>query len=69
MHGNKNVKCVTFGSPFQTAKQFLTDSVNVIRVIENGEQYVGFNGIRAYCVGNTVCCKLHSDRREKSTEW
>jgi hypothetical protein len=48
---------------------FFSDSVNFTRVIENGEQYVNCNGICAYCVGNTVCCKLHSDRREKRTEW
>ena len=55
--------------PFQIAKGLLSDPVNITRVIENGERYVGCNGIRAYCTGNMACCKLHSDRREKITEW
>ena len=57
------------GSPCQTAEQPLSGSVMFIRVIQNAEQWVRYNRIRAYCMGNTVCCKLHCDRREKSTEW
>jgi len=41
---------VTFGSPCQIAEQLLSDSVKFIRAIENAEQYMRCNGIRAYCV-------------------